>query len=102
LESLQLICDIAYSKIVGDVSISRLKRFGMCRSDKDYLEIICDLCAGFFIGCSTAFGVLNLSLLMGFLVNSIKILLKKISHSFGIGTFIIIAVAADYFLDIRV
>ena len=45
------------------------------------------------------FGVLKLSLFMGFVANSIKIL-QSVSHSFGMGTFIIVAVAAYYFFGI--
>jgi hypothetical protein len=43
-----------------------------------------------------SFGVLSLSLFMGFLANCISIL-QSMSHSFGMGTFIIVAVAAYYF-----
>jgi hypothetical protein len=58
------------------------------------------LLIGFFVSYETlvahSFGVLNLSLFIGFLISSIKILLR-ISHSFGMGTFIIVAVAAYFF-----
>ena len=58
------------------------------------------LLIGFYVSSekliSHSFGVLNLSLFMGFLANSINIL-RNISHSFGMGTFIIVAVAAYYF-----
>lgn len=55
------ICNVTFrnSKSFSDFVdslILRLKRFGMCRSDKgfyDCLKIVFDLCVGFVIGCST-------------------------------------------------
>jgi hypothetical protein len=58
------------------------------------------LLIGFYVNSEKliphSFGVLNLSLFMGFLANSINIL-RNISQSFGAGTFIIVAVAAYYY-----